>query len=268
MAAPAQVGDDLGREAGFQLQRLGRLPPRPAEQPARRRDRGGGVHAVDQRAREHRALRLRLAVTAHVPVDHGAPVLQQRHGGVKRVEGLAARLQRVERALVQAERAPAVLPADAARAEHDPRAELVIDALDEAHRASFAVDDAHPDRVGRAFSRGPRGGAAAVDPRLELVDRLWREKALRIDRHVRGVGNVLVADHERPLHRLDAQVDVVRAERIEPVDPESVELPEDQEADEPLRRRRHVEDASERVLEHERRAPLRLVRFEITQADG
>jgi hypothetical protein len=86
---------------------------------------------------------------------------------------------------------------------------------------------------------------------------------------VRRIGDVLVADlAKRALGRLDREMHEVRADRVEPGDPEPVELAEDRKRDRALRRRRHVEDSAERMLEHERRAALRDMGFEVGERDG
>src|SRR5450759_4993591 len=116
------------------------------------------MQAVKRDAGEYRALRLRLAVAAHGAVGHDTAVVEQRQCRVQGVEWFLARSEGVDVGRIERETGAAVLPVDAAFGEHHAAAELVINALDEAHRATFAVDHAHPHGIPRLRLRTPRRG--------------------------------------------------------------------------------------------------------------
>ena len=257
-----------GRETRLHLERIARLSPGAPEQPARRGDGRLRVAPEHRDAREDRALGLRLPVAAHVAVDEGAPVVQQRERGVERMEGLAARAQDVQGALVQHEAAAAVLPVDAGLAQHHAAAILVVQALDEAHRAPRAVDDAEPHGIAGPAPGAPRRCAGAIDACGESPDAVRREKLLRLDLHVRGIRHVAIAHPECLLRRLDAQVHVVRAVGIDRADAQGVEDTEDQQRDHALGRRRDVVEASQRMAQRERRAPPCAMRLEVPEHQG
>ena len=79
------------RKARFELERVARLAPRAAEQPARRGDRGLRIHAEQHDAREDRALR--SAAGRRRPCCRRPSCGRRRAAParVERVEGLAAR---------------------------------------------------------------------------------------------------------------------------------------------------------------------------------
>src|SRR6185437_9444587 len=122
------------------------------EEPAWRRDRHLHGLAIDGIAREHRRLRLWLAIAAHRAVHHGAAVIEPRQRWIERVKGFLARAQGVDVLRIEREGASAVLPVHSAFRQHQSAAEFMIDALDKGHRAAFAIDDAHPYGVARTSS--------------------------------------------------------------------------------------------------------------------
>ena len=212
---------------------------------------------------EHRCLRLRLAFAAHRAVDHHAAVGEVRHRRVERVEGLAARLKRVQGGRIQREGCAAVLPVDAGAIQHDAAAELVVNALDEAHGTSGAVDDTYPDCIRRRLGRGPAQRPPEVDARGAAVHLGRREQRLRIDGHVLRVGHMPVAHEERLLGRLDHPVQVAGAVCRHGFEPEAVGDAEDRERHHALRRRGHVVQRPARMREVYRRPLHGLVRGEV-----
>ena len=85
---------------------------------------------------------------------------------------------------------------------------------------------------------GHGSARAPIDRRRQPVERRGREVAARIDGHVRRVGDMRVAHHERLLGRLDEPMHVVEAVGV--ADAEAIEQAEDHHRREALRRRRHA----------------------------
>ncbi len=203
-----------GVEAALEAQARAFLTPGAPEHPARRRHRLLERPAEEAVAREDRGLALRLAVAAHGAVDHDAPVVEARERRVVGVEGPAARQELVERAGPEREGHAAVLPQDAGIAQRHARAELPIDAVDEAHGEPVPVDRPHPHGVARRRIERPGAGARAVDPCRHLRERPIGEEILGGHAHMVGVGELLVAHAEAVLGRLDGAVHMGEAVRL------------------------------------------------------
>ena len=126
-------------------------------------------------------------------VGHHPPIVEAGERRVERVEGLPARHQRVDRVLVERKAHAAVLPEDAGPRQHDARAELPEDRLDEGDRPALLVDGAEPDRVAllvRRRQRRPPACGRRDRPRGRARRRsgIRRDRCRRRDRSPRGRG--------------------------------------------------------------------------------
>src|SRR5579864_2000084 len=97
MAETTQRIDRVVGKPRLQLECFAGLPPGPAQQPARRIDSGLRIPAEVRDARKHGALRLRLAVAAHVSIHHRASIGEARESRVQRVKRSSPRHQRIAR---------------------------------------------------------------------------------------------------------------------------------------------------------------------------
>ena len=143
----------------------------------------------------------------------------------------------------------------------------MINALDKRHHAALAVDDAHPDRVARAFARPPRRGAVAVDLGRQFTDVSGLQQLARVDGHVGRVGHVLVAHTKGLFGGLDAKVDVIGARGIDAMHAQFVHDAQDQQRDHALCRWRHVVDVPGGVGEMHGVAQAGPVVFQVGQRD-
>src|SRR5580658_3097903 len=133
VAGCCKLIDQIAVEAWLQTQPRLLLAPGPPEHPARTIDRLGQRLAKRYVAREHRALRLRLAFAAHGAVGHDASVPENRQRRIERVERQPAGRERVQCATLQRKTYAAVLHQHAGARQHAARAELPIERLDVGH---------------------------------------------------------------------------------------------------------------------------------------
>ena len=141
----------------------------------------------------------------------------------------------------------------------------MINALDETHCETVAVDHTHPHRVGRTLARAPAHGARGIDTGGHRVELVGLQQVLGIDVHVDRVGNDTVTDQEGLFGRFDTGMNIAGAERVHSSQLQAIELAEDQQRDQALRRRWHVVDRAERMLEGQRRFPHRPMVAQVVQ---
>ena len=110
-------------ESALELERVGRLAPGAAEQPARAATASCGFKPWNA-TRENTADWLRLAVATHVAVNHHAAVVEQRQRRVEGVEGLLSRHKRIDMGGIEREGCAAVLPVDAGLLSTTPEPNL------------------------------------------------------------------------------------------------------------------------------------------------
>ena len=181
------------------------------------------------------------------------------------MERLAARRQPVRPAVREAHARAAVLPDQPGLRQHDPRAELPVEALDEADRPAGLVDRAHPDGVAVRPRLRPWRGGAPVDPPRRLVEGFGREPVCRVDLHRRRVAEMRVAQEKGALGRLDDQVDMRETVRLLVLQTEPVDQPEDHQRGRALGRRRHVVDRAAGEIDRERGQALCPVAGEVVR---
>src|SRR4051812_35363226 len=105
-----------------------RFAPGASEQEARCIHGLGEALAEMHVAREQLRLELRLAVAAHRPVGHDAPIAEQGERRVQRVERPSAGFERVQRLRVEREDEAAILQEEPGARQDASRAELPIGA--------------------------------------------------------------------------------------------------------------------------------------------
>src|SRR6202050_964871 len=150
MAGGGKRVDEIAIEAGLEAQRGPRAAPGAPENPARTIDGVGERLTKLDIAREHRALRLRLAIAAHAAVGHDTPMLEDSERWIKRVERDAAWRQEIERAGFERKRRAPVLHQNPGARQHAARAEFPVNRLDIGHDQAARVGGAHP--YGVAFA--------------------------------------------------------------------------------------------------------------------
>ena len=134
-------------EALLDPQRLRRLSPRPAVEPAGRFDGGLRPEPAVYQPRHQGRLGLGLTFAAHGPVHEAGPPADHIYGWDQGVGRALARGQGVGMAGIEREERAAVLQEHPGVTGHDGGAELVIGALDHRDRVAVRVGRHDRDRV-------------------------------------------------------------------------------------------------------------------------
>ncbi len=173
-------------------------------------------------------------------------------------------MRRVER-----EPGAAVLEHDARLARHDPRAPLVVDALDQRHAVPRGVGRDAGDRVA-AFDPGGRGtrrGAIHRDAPSAVPEVGRVEETPERHGDTLRIGEPAVTVAEGELRGLDREVDVVgRLGRAGP-DVDALEDPQHRQRDQPLAGRRDRGRDAPAIRHRRRLGPARPVAGEIGRAE-
>ena len=211
VARRSQALDKHIRETRFHAQIAAGRAPGAAQQPARRLDRARERHPVAHMAREHRSLRLRLAIAAHGPVGDHAAISEHRERRIEGVERQPAGLERIQGTGVERKARAPILHQHAGPGQHHAGAEFPVERLEVGDDETGGVGGADPNCAARASRGPPRRSLAAIDGQNLAVEERRREIAIDGLRQAIGIRDHPVARGKGPFRRFDEPVHVVES---------------------------------------------------------
>ena len=260
-ARPERFGQGR-REAGFDRDLVA-----ADDAPARRIGRRLRVLAIGEPAQHHLRMPLRLHRAAH-DAEGGERGAVRLHGeaGDDGVERPLSGRDLVDMAGRQREAGAAVLQADAGAGHDDAGAEAHEIRLDERHHHAVRIRGGEVDRAARLRRAiGGEAGPAPVDQARPPGQVIRRQQRGRIERHVAGLGDMLVGIGQRQLGRFDGEMhrlDIV--DRIG-ADAEISKNAEGDQGDDALAVRRDLVHGSAGELLRQRADPVGPVRAKIVE---